>query len=570
MVSSVKLPMLKKGEYTIWAIRMEEYLIHIDFEQWLVVLNGNSPVQYTKNEAGKDMEVLPITAKDIQARVRERKARSALLMALPDVDLPKYHLIKDAKGIWDAIKTRYGGNATSKKMQKSVLKQQFEAFSISNSEGLDKGFDRFQRLLTLLSIHEAELSTEDINSKFLRSLPSTWTNVSLIMRNKEGIDDMDIDDLYNTLKAHEGIVKRNTVDSDDFEEIDLKWQVAMISTRINKFYKRTGRKLQFDRKEPVGFDKTKLLETPKEVKLSAPLIQDWDTDSDNESIFRPKQVFEKVNFVKEGAICRPFQTHFNRTSRLKSVQIAKSVRPITPVKPIQQTEKPKESCSSPKVEKRDWNGRMAQNLGLAQRRSLSPKRVSTVRQAVNTGKGNGITVVKPSIALKDKGITDSGCSRHMTGTKEYLSDYQEIKGGFVAFSEGKGRITGKVTDDFSRFSWVFFMTTKDETSGILKKFITEIENQVNRKIKVIRCDNGTKFKNKEMNDFCANKGIRREFSNARTPQQNGVAERKNRTLIEAARTMLADSLLPVIFWAEAVNTACYVLNRVLVTKTQNT
>ncbi|GKB07981.1 hypothetical protein Tco_0836265 [Tanacetum coccineum] len=213
MVSSVKLPMLKKGEYTIWAIRMEEYLIHTDYEQWLVVLNGNSPVQYTKNEAGKDVEVPPTTAKDIQARARERKARSALLMALPDVDLPKYHLIKDAKGIWDAIKTRYGGNAASKKMQKSVLKQQFEAFSISNSEGLDKGFDRFQRLLTLLSIHGAELSTEDINSKFLRSLPSTWTNVSLIMRNKEGIDDMDIDDLYNTLKAHEGDVKGTTVSS---------------------------------------------------------------------------------------------------------------------------------------------------------------------------------------------------------------------------------------------------------------------------------------------------------------------------------------------------------------------
>ncbi|GJU13683.1 putative ribonuclease H-like domain-containing protein [Tanacetum coccineum] len=84
-----------------------------------------------------------------------------------------------------------------------------------------------------------------------------------------------------------------------------------------------------------------------------------------------------------------------------------------------------------------------------------------------------------------------------------------------------------------------------------------------------RCDNGTKFKNHAMNEFCAKKGIKREFSMARTPQQNGVAERKNRTLIEAARTMLADSLLPIPFWAEAVNTACYVLNRVLVTKPQN-
>ncbi|GKA33128.1 ribonuclease H-like domain-containing protein, partial [Tanacetum coccineum] len=72
-----------------------------------------------------------------------------------------------------------------------------------------------------------------------------------------------------------------------------------------------------------------------------------------------------------------------------------------------------------------------------------------------------------------------------------------------------------------------------------------------------RCDNGTEFKNREMNEFCGLKGIKREFSVARTPQQNGVAERKNRTLIEAARTMLADSLLPTVFWAKAVNTACY-------------
>ncbi|GJY74105.1 putative ribonuclease H-like domain-containing protein [Tanacetum coccineum] len=91
-----------------------------------------------------------------------------------------------------------------------------------------------------------------------------------------------------------------------------------------------------------------------------------------------------------------------------------------------------------------------------------------------------------------------------------------------------------VTDDYNRFTWVLFLATKDETSGILKSFITGIENIVDHKVKVIRCDNGTEFKNREM----------------------------NQTLIEAARTMLADSKLPTTFWAEAVNTACYVQNRV--------
>ncbi|GKE14128.1 ribonuclease H-like domain-containing protein, partial [Tanacetum coccineum] len=121
----------------------------------------------------------------------------------------------------------------------------------------------------------------------------------------------------------------------------------------------------------------------------------------------------------------------------------------------------------------------------------------------------------------------------------------------------------------SLFSWVFFLAIKDETSGILKNFITSIENQINHKVKIIRCDNGTEFKNNDMNQFCGMKWIKREFSVAKTPQQNGVAERKNMTLIEAARSMLTDSFLPTTFWAKVVNIACYVQNRVLVTKPHN-
>ncbi|GJV44060.1 putative ribonuclease H-like domain-containing protein, partial [Tanacetum coccineum] len=104
-----------------------------------------------------------------------------------------------------------------------------------------------------------------------------------------------------------------------------------------------------------------------------------------------------------------------------------------------------------------------------------------------------------------------------------------------------------VTDDYSMFTCVFFLATKDETSEILKNFIKEIENLVDKKVKIIRCDNGTEFKNKVMDDFCRDKGIKREYSVAKTPQQNSVAERRNRTLIEAVKTMLVDSKLPTTF-----------------------
>ncbi|GKB88202.1 putative ribonuclease H-like domain-containing protein [Tanacetum coccineum] len=95
-----------------------------------------------------------------------------------------------------------------------------------------------------------------------------------------------------------------------------------------------------------------------------------------------------------------------------------------------------------------------------------------------------------------------------------------------------------VTDDYCRFTWVFFLASKDETSGIFKSFITQIENLVDKKVKIIRYDNETKFKNRVMCEFCEKKGIKREFSVAKTRQQNGVAKRRNRTLIEAVGTMV--------------------------------
>nr|GEY80351.1 ribonuclease H-like domain-containing protein [Tanacetum cinerariifolium] len=122
---------------------------------------------------------------------------------------------------------------------------------------------------------------------------------------------------------------------------------------------------------------------------------------------------------------------------------------------------------------------------------------------------------------------------------------------------------------FLLFSWAFFLGTKDETFYILKDFIALIENQLNKKVKAIRCDNGTEFQNAKLIALCGEKRIKRDYSNAKTPQQNGVAERKNITLIEAAKSMLADSKLPTMFWTEAVSTACYVLNRVSITNPHN-
>ncbi|GJT67718.1 putative ribonuclease H-like domain-containing protein [Tanacetum coccineum] len=206
-ISNIKLPIMKKEEYDIWAMEMEHYLEYINNDVWKVIQNGNSKKRISTGKDGVIRILPPVSAAEIQAVEKERKAKNILLMAIPKEHLRRFHGMDDAKEIWEAIRTRFGGNANSKKMQKAVLKQQFEAFAISSSEGLEKGYDRFQQLLSQLEAHGTEVSTEDANHKFLRSLPPAWSNMAMTMRTKPDVDTLSIDDLYNNLRVFEQEIK---------------------------------------------------------------------------------------------------------------------------------------------------------------------------------------------------------------------------------------------------------------------------------------------------------------------------------------------------------------------------
>ncbi|GKE94397.1 ribonuclease H-like domain-containing protein, partial [Tanacetum coccineum] len=226
MISTVKLHILKKGEYTLWSIRMEQYLTNTDYGLWQ-------------------------TAQAILARQKGRKAKSILLLAIPDEYQLRFHTIKDAKSLWAAIKS------------------------------------------SQLEVYGAAVSNEDANQKLLRALPSSWNNVALIMRNKAGIDDLDIDDLCNNLKVFEADIKGSSgsssnsqnvaflsaEDTNSINEVNTANGIctasghnsqgqassssytddeAMLSMRVKRFYKKIGRKLIFNGKELIGFDKTKV------------------------------------------------------------------------------------------------------------------------------------------------------------------------------------------------------------------------------------------------------------------------------------------------------------------------
>ncbi|GKA45320.1 putative ribonuclease H-like domain-containing protein [Tanacetum coccineum] len=1002
--------MIKKGEYDLWSMKMRQYIAITDHILWDIITNGD---QATTDPASSH--------------------------------LLSFHDATDAKTLWSAIKARFGGNEASKKMQKNLLKQQFETFTIGSREELDSAYERFQNILSMLELYDAKVSNEDANLKFLRSLPSVWHVVATMIRGQPGLDELEFDDLYNNLKVYEhelkgvsnsssqniaflstevkgSTLKQSTadpanipkgytqapsskvqtapncashsdeiicpffaqqasmptthddedmlqIDKDAMEEINIRWQVAMITARIRKFMRKTGRPIDLKPKNGITFDKSKIecfncqklghfarecrfakyqenrangrnekkivaiedsnskalvatdnneeVDWTKEfddepvtfamMALTELEEDDWSMEIDAESVhfgqdglgdfdwsnkaddtpvslalmatntreekqkeldqvlkerddFKVKlekwtnasvlqnEVLNKQRYLSDKS-CIGFgiessssvdsdnsSGNTNSTEFLYSnFQKAKGFHAVPPPtgtvippranvsftgidelairnKVINQE---KTKSSQPEIDRNkviieDWVDSDDEETDLnfleIQKKTVvnsensetsfenrSPNSQTSVGQG-SRKKGlehkggktcfvcyspdhliKAMTYTKKNLQTNPKthkpkdrrGSRDtrqfwnninrvnhsnfSGNSRYSTtrtphrpqrpkkimksiwvkkestvGSQTVLPkigqgqaiDFKEFKGGYVAFGNDPkgGRITGKgtitrilpiiaeyighnvlftdkeclilspkfkfvdedlvilraprkndvysldlkniipsggvtclvakatkdeavlwhrrlghvnfkninklvkgnlvrglpsktfkldhsclacrkgkqhrasckkieertvreplellhmdlfgpvsvesvnrkkyclvVTDDCSKFSWVFFLAYKDETYDMLHDLIVGLENKLRHKVKTIRCDHGTEFKNHLMNEFCAKKGIKREYSIARTPQQNGVAERKNRTLIEAARTMLADSLLPIQFWAEAVN-----------------
>jgi hypothetical protein len=136
----------------------------------------------------------------------------------------------------------------------------------------------------------------------------------------------------------------------------------------------------------------------------------------------------------------------------------------------------------------------------------------------------------------------------------------DLFGPITYISIGGNKYGLVIVDDFSRFTWVFFLQDKSEAKGVVKKFIKRVQIEFEVKVKNIRSDNSSEFRNTKVEEFLDEEGIKHELSAPYTPQQNGIIERKNRTLIEAARTILDEYKTPDSFWAEAINTACHAAN----------
>nr|GEW70542.1 hypothetical protein [Tanacetum cinerariifolium] len=562
--------------------------------------NGNGHVSVITDTNGM-VNVLPLkTTKEVVAREKERKARTTLLMALPKDHLAKFHKMADAKEMWEAIKSIFGGNDESKKMQKYLLKQQFKGFSMSSSKGLHKGYDSFDDLYNNLRVFERDVKGITVSSS------SNTQNVAFVL-------------MMMILK-----------------KIDLKWNVSMISMRIKKFYKRTERKLQFDTKDTVGFDKTKVkcFNCYKMRHFARDCRAKWNQDikrkegkyNGNKARYngrRPAYQDDSKALVTMDEEDIDWSGHVEEDTQ-NFAMMAYSSSNSGSENEVQSCSK---TCAESYVRLKKLYDEQRDKLGdasveitaytLALKKSVfMNKECDLENTPVNDRYAKGMHAVPPPMIgtyMPSGPDVEIDYSKFTYGPKRTSVDKSDAKTCENAFSESDSSVetttsmpatvedASKVisepnvlTDapiieeyesdsDDDLVSNVLEEKEKPSFSftNIAKHVKTSRENvketstpnhypkmEKQDKYSHARKENGktSRINQKQEKGL---KMIKREYSNARNLQQNGVAKRKNMTLIEATRTMLVDSFLPTTFWTEAVNTACYVLNRVLVTKPQN-
>nr|GEY35190.1 ribonuclease H-like domain-containing protein [Tanacetum cinerariifolium] len=541
-----------------------------------------------------DQVLPPKTAEEVVARERERKIRSTLLMALPEDHLAKFHKMDDAKEMWEAIKSRFGGNDESKKMQKYLLKQHFEGFSVSISEGLHKGYDSviialedpiskvfnkwYQSLVRNFDLQEnhfqsTSLSLSIHNKKWINKilpLPKykSWTqenssngssgynnifNMNImpcgskykttqelwaailktfggneatkktkknLLKKQYGnfkaegsetleqtfnrlsdLDTMSLDDLYNHLKVYESEVQKkskpnsqnmafissakhsrgnedvnpasvstastivptasanNEIDEDDMEDMDIKWSMALLSMRADKFWKKTGKKISIQGSDVAGFNKLKdwsymandkedhALVADKEAPIEFALMANTSPESmvfDNSLCFKDcKKNDDSLNSKITDLTDKLFDAknmiyHYKlRLAQVESRLVEHKEREIKYCEKIKGLELDvnfntnKFECIAKELEtlKKEKEGKI----------STGGIKFSTADMGKKGKAGSSQN------NIDDKGYWDSNCSRYMTGNISYLSDYEPFDGGYVSFGQGGCKITGKGT-----------------------------------------------------------------------------------------------------------------------------
>ncbi|GJX43871.1 putative ribonuclease H-like domain-containing protein [Tanacetum coccineum] len=574
MVTAAKLPVLNPGEFELWKMRIEQYFLMTDYALWEVIVNGDSPPP-KRTIDGVEQTYPPTTAEEKLARKNELKARGECYNCHK-----KGHF---AKGVGRALRE----NGNKELVRRNVTVETTETkLGAQDGHGYDWSLEPVEARLDMYKKNEVVFE-EDI--KILK-LDIKLIDNALTEENER----------YKTNEEYH-VVPPPYIGSFIPPKYDL-----ILADEENCFFVSFNHLIKdcdlYEKKmvEKTLWNNARMANHQNSQRMTHPHPK---------GNFVPKSVLMKSsikslntagqNFSKAAVsvnTTRPINTAYTRptvnsgdvtTAGPKAVIMKKLMVDLLHLEEI-----PKEVESLVKVKSVQKNSVLFTDTACV---VLSPNFKLTDESHVLLKvpkKDNMYSVDLKNVVpqgglacLFAKAIPDESNLWHRRlGHVNFNTINKLVKGNLVrglpsklfeinqtcvACQKGKLHRASRKTKIVSSISQPLQMLHMDLfgptfVKSLMKKMYCLVVTD-----DFSRCDNGTEFKNRVMNQFCEMKGIKREFSVSRTPQQNRVAKRKNRTLIEVARSMLADSKVPTTFWAEAVNTACYVQNRVLDIKTYN-
>ncbi|GJU60561.1 ribonuclease H-like domain-containing protein [Tanacetum coccineum] len=487
-----KLPLLKQGDYEMWKLRIEQYFQVQDYALWEVIEYGNSfkPVaRTTTNADGTSTSTIPgpVTTEEKAHKKNDVKARSMLLMALPNEHQLTFSQYKDAKTLFEAIQARFGGNEATKKTQKTLLKQMYENFSASSQESLDSISNRLQKIVSQLAILGENISQEDLNFKFLRSLPSEWSmhvvNVAFVSTPGSTNEDItaNIQDSIASIDVNTASTNNSTASLSDAtvecfnchkmghfarecrgpmnQESSPRNQKSR--HRNQESSKRTVNVEDTSSKAVVAFDGAGFdwsFMADEEVPTNLALMTFSDSKYDSLRVELNKSEFDLATY-KRGLASVEEQFAFYKKNEIEKLKKEKESNQIK-IDKFENASKSLDKLIGSQISNNNRKG-MGYNdvppppIGLFAPPiiDLSSSGLKESQQPKFEGYGVNVSDCDedeceemvsdnvqhksepkpeqgdPQVALKDTWIFDSGCSRHMTRNKSYLTDYQDHDGG---------------------------------------------------------------------------------------------------------------------------------------------
>ncbi|XP_042983398.1 uncharacterized protein LOC122312814, partial [Carya illinoinensis] len=533
--SSSRPPLFCGDNYSFWKVRMRIFLQAQGREIWKCIVNG--PYIPTKVVGGVKVkkEEEEFDREDDRLYTLNLTAMNLLYNALNGNEFNRIMNCATAKEIWDNLEVTYEGTSQVKESKIYILTHEYEMFKMNDDESISSMHTRFTNIINSLTALDKVYSKVEIVRKILNSLPKRWESKVTAILEARDLKKLEVNELIGSLiTLDSGCSRHMTGDKTKFFDLRSK-EEGHVTFGDNSKGKIVGIG-KIGNESSLIIEDVLLVEGLKHNLLSISQLCDKgftvtfkmdkciilnDHDCNICFIaFRNNNVyiidFEEI--TSQDAICLSAQ---NETSWL-------------------------------------WHRR----LGHANMELIS-----------KLSKNDLVRGLPKTYFLKDK-ICDAcqfgkqtktsfKTKKHISTTRPLQLIHMDLFGPNRVASLGGKYYAFVIVDDFSRYTWVIFLAHKDEAHNAFTKLCKRIQNEKGYTISSIRSDRGKEFVNKNIETFCDENGFIHNFSAPRTPQQNGVVERKNRSLQEMARTMLNENNLPSYFWAEAVSTACYVINRVM-------